>query len=58
LVRHAKGMLFCFILFNAYKVVDIGVFPLTKTPSISVTITGLYVLCLRFLKCLTNAAIF
>lgn len=57
LVRHAKGM-FCYcILCKADKVVDMGVLPRTKTPSMSVINTGLNYLCLRFLKWLCNAAI-
>lgn len=42
LVRHAKGILFASMLCKASKVVEMGVLPRTKTPSMSVTSTGLY----------------
>lgn len=55
LVKHAKGMFCYFILCKADKVVDMGVLPRTKTPSMSVIKTGLNSLCFRFLKWLCNA---
>jgi hypothetical protein len=44
LVKHVNGILCFFIKLSAYRVLGIGILPLTSTPSMSETIIGSFFL--------------